>query len=167
MNVILDASSVINLDNVSALDAACRLVRCRFWLTPLVVGECQPSSAAKLLELKTAGALGFVDDTAIPTELFLSLLAEYDLGEGETEALSVCHVLGYDLCCDDKRARRLANEILGDQRVIGSLRVLRWCVEEAFLDCTSAFQLFQGMRAAGGFLPRVSRPFFCEGSSGC
>jgi len=167
MNIVLDASSVINLHNVAALDAACHLARCRFWLTPLVVGECQASCAAKLLELKAVDAVGFVDDTTVPTELFLRLLATYQLGEGETEAISVCEVLGYDLCCDDRAARRLAKAILGEERVIGSIRVLRWCVEEAFLDCTVAFSLFEGIRMAGGFLPRVARPFFCEGDGAC
>jgi predicted nucleic acid-binding protein len=167
MNIVLDASSIINLHNVAALDAAGHLRRCFFLLTPLVVGECQASSAAKLLELKAAGVIGFVDDTTIPTELFLRLLAEHRLGPGETEAISVCQLLGYALCCDDRSARRVGKEVLGDDRVIGSLRVLRWCVEETLFDCIVAFELFQQMRAAGGFLPQIGQPFFCNRNRAC
>jgi predicted nucleic acid-binding protein len=167
MNIILDASSAINLHTAGVLDAASLLTRCDLWLTPIVVGECQPTLAAKILELKTGGTVQFVDDTAVPTEFFLNLLAEHNLGEGETEAISVCRALGYDLCCDDRKARRLATEILGRGRVVGSLRILRWCVEETFLDCSAAFELFNAMRKAGGFLPNIAQPFFCDEGARC
>jgi predicted nucleic acid-binding protein len=167
MNIVLDASSAINLHNAAVLDAAGRLARCRLWLTPTVVGECQPSLAAKILDLKMNGVLQFVDDVSVPTDFFLNLLAEHNLGEGETEAIAVCKVFGYNFCCDDKKARLLAIEALGKGRVVGSLRILRWCVHEAIFDCSGAFELFKAMRNAGGFLPRVAQPFFCEGTRGC
>ena len=167
VRIVTDASSIINLHTVGALDVVCGLSRCHLWLSPAVVGECQPSCAAKLLDLKAHERVGFVDDTRVPADLFLKLLVEHKLGEGETKLIAVCLVLGYHLCSDDKRARSLAKQILGGNRVVGSLRLLRWCVEEGLIDCAEAFRLFREMRSGGGFLPDTARPFFCSGSVAC
>jgi predicted nucleic acid-binding protein len=160
VNYAIDASSVINLNNVGALTLATKLANCKFWLSPIVVGECGPTCAADLLALRAAGAIAFVNDDAVPTQLFLSLLAEHQLGEGETETIAVCLALGYKLCCDDKRARTLAEGILGQNSVIGSLRILRCCVEQKLILCKEAFALFEAMRSAGGFLPKTAQTYF-------
>lgn len=129
----------------------------------MVVSECQVGSAAAILELQAADAVGFLDDDIVPTDLFLDLLAEHDLGDGETECIAICHINGNSVCCDDRKARKLAQSILGNDRVIGTIRLLRWCVEDGLIDCQLAFALFRKMRAAGGFLPATQQEFFCLG----
>lgn len=163
MNFLLDSSSVINLFNADALDIACNLKRCRFWLAPMVVSECQVGSASRIIELQSSNAVGFLDDNIVPTDLFFDLLTTHELGNGETECIALCKVSGYSICCDDRKARGLAQSILGTNRVIGTIRVLRWCVEERLIDCQQAFGLFRKMKAAGGFLPATRPDFFCTG----
>jgi len=163
VNFLLDSSSVINLHNADALGLVIQLKRCRFWLPPMVLSECQVGSAAALLELQATNAIGFIDDDIVPTELFLELLERHDLGDGETECISICQINGHGLCCDDRKARELARAMFGPDRVIGTIRVLRWCVEERLIDCQNAYALFRSMRSAGGFLPPAERSFFCAG----
>jgi len=129
----------------------------------MVVSECQVGSAAAILALQAADAVGFLDDDIVPTDLFLDLLAEHDLGDGETECIAICRINGHGMCCDDRKARELARALLGQGRVIVTIRLLRWCVEEGLIDCQQAFALFRTMRAAGGFLPPTQQEFFCVG----
>jgi predicted nucleic acid-binding protein len=111
--------------------------------------------------------IGFIDDAVVPTAIFLKLLADHELGEGETESIATCVALGYGLCCDDKKARFLGETVLGKKRITGSIRVLRWCVEEKLILCGEAFNFFGVMRSAGGFLPKMPQVFFCSGILGC
>jgi hypothetical protein len=71
--------------------------------------------------------LQFVDPSQISAELFLELIETYGLGVGETECLTLCLNHSYVLCCDDNRARRVAEALIGPERLNGSLRLLRWC----------------------------------------
>lgn len=127
----------------------------------MVVSECQVGSAAAILELQAAGAIGFLDDGVVPTSRFLELLELYELGDGETECIAICEVNGHMLCCDNRKAREVASTLFGRPRVVGTIRLLRWCVEEQLADCGLAHELFRAMRAAGGFLPDTDRNFFC------
>jgi predicted nucleic acid-binding protein len=166
-NYAIDASSIINLNNAGALPLACKLIRCRFWLSPIVVGECEPSCAATIAAFEAAGMVSFVDETLVPSGLFLSLLDQNRLGEGETEAIAVSIALGYHFCCDDLRARTLGETLLGRERVVGTIRLLLWCVEDRLIGCEEAFQLCGAMREAGGFLPQMTQGFFCNGLVAC
>ena len=167
MNVIIDACSIINLSNADALDVTCRLSRCRFWVCPGVIIECRAEVAARLLALKTEGAIGFIADGEMPAARVLELLDQHGLGAGETESIVACEALGYGFCSDDGPARRLAERLLGSSRVTGSLRLLRWCVEEQLVPCEAAFSLFRAMLASGGFLPSMRKDFFCTGGPDC
>jgi predicted nucleic acid-binding protein len=99
----------------------------------------------------------------VPAPRVLELLAGHGLGEGETEAIAACEALGYMLCSDDKPARDLGVSLLGAPRVLGSIRLLRWCVEEKLVECTAAFSMFAVMKQSGGFLPKMEQSFFCAG----
>jgi predicted nucleic acid-binding protein len=167
VNVVIDSCSVINLHNVDALDIACRLTRCRFWVCPSVLAECRAESAARLLALNDSGLLSFINDREMPAARVLDLLAQHGLGDGETQAVAACEAFNFALCSDDGPARRLATQLLGADRVLGSLRVLRWCVQEELVKCRAAFQLFVSMRELGGFLPSTRHEFFCSGTPGC
>src|SRR5271166_3933372 len=137
VDCIIDASTLINLDNARALDVVTTLSFCRFYVSPAVVVECQPTGAARIAQLAQDGRLGFVDPSDVPAEAYLSLLAAHDLGEGETECIALALFRPFVFCCDDGKARRVAASLIGSERVIGSLRLLKWTVEKGILSVES------------------------------
>ena len=160
MDIITDASSIINLANAAALDAVTALPNRTICLSPLVISECEPTCAAELLRLQQDGLIKFVDPQQISSELFLTLLEEHDLGEGETECLALLQKGDYVLCCDDDKARKIGVTLVGVNRVVGSIRLLKWAVEDGICTCDEAFEHYQRMKAAGGFLPEIVREWF-------
>jgi predicted nucleic acid-binding protein len=167
VNLAVDACSLINLSNAGALSLVCRLTRCRLWLCSGVAGECGGECAVQLLSLVAAGDILRIEDAAMPAARVLDLLDRHGLGQGETEAIAACEKFGYTLCSDDGPARALGTSMLGAPRVIGSIRLLQWCVEEQLVECLAAFGLFGTMRDRGGFLPKMERTFFCADARSC
>ncbi len=167
MNYLIDASSIINLNNALALELVAGLRECELWISPIVFGECQPSCAEMLVSLKQEGKIKFSSEDEVPVDLFLKLLEKFNLGDGETEAIAIADGLGFGLCCDDRQARTLGKTVLGENKIIGSLRLLRWCVEENLTSCETAFHHFDKMKSTGGFLPPTPNTFFCTGLKNC
>lgn len=163
MDVIIDASSVINLDNGQALEMVSRLEDHRFWLSPLVIGECEPTCAATVLRLQQNGLLNFVDPKDVSAETYLEILETHDLGEGETECIAICSAKPFIFCCDDNKARQLAQRLLGNGSVIGSIGLLRRCVVHGQISAFDAYAIYELMRQAGGFLPDVDAKWFADG----
>jgi predicted nucleic acid-binding protein len=162
VDLIIDASSVINLDNAGALELVARLRERTLWLSPLVVGECEPTCAAEILRLVEQGLIRLVNAQNISAEVFLDLLQTHELGEGETECLALCLGHPYVFCCDDSKARHVGVQLLDEPRVIGSLRLLKWCVGEGLATAEIAFSLYKAMNDAGGFLPNIAPEWFEE-----
>lgn len=160
VDIIIDASSIINLDNCGALPLVCRIQGRRIWISPIVIGECRLTCAASLLKLVQDGQFSLVDEARIPADTFLELLVRFDLGEGETECLTVCHIGDFAFCCDDARARRAGAELFGSHHVIGSLRLLRWAVKDGLLPPEEAFDAYTRMKRTGGFLPAITPEYF-------
>lgn len=163
MRALFDSSSVINLVNAGALELACSLDGIEWWLAPAVVDESGPTCAAATLELQQRGLLNFLDDDRVDAGRFLALLDEHRLGAGETECVAIAAETDHHVCCDDRRARTMAAGIIGANRVFGTVRLLRWCVEQRLIDCAEARRLLQAMRESGGFLPDTPREYFCAG----
>jgi predicted nucleic acid-binding protein len=161
LRLLLDSSSVINLFNAGVLALLCQLEEHDFFVPPMVVGECHGECATDLIALRDQGCIDFVDDDIVDADHYLALLEEHRLGAGETECMAVAAAENYNVCSDDRRAREATAGLIGENRVIGSLRVLRWCVESVVIDCGAAFAAFQTMREKGGFLPDTPQAFFC------
>lgn len=161
--MLLDSSSVINLVNAGALELACSLADIEWWLPPVVVDESGPTCAAVTLDLQQRGLINFFDDDQVNAERFLALLDAHRLGAGETECVALATQTDHHICCDDRRARDMAAKILGPDRVFGTIRVLRWCVDQRRIDCAAAKRLLRAMREKGGFLPDTPQAFFCSG----
>lgn len=161
MRVLLDSSSVINLVNAGALELVCSLEDTEWWLPPAVVDESGPSCAAVTLELQQKGQINFLDDGEMDAERFLYLLDTYSLGAGETECVAVAVDADYHVCCDDRRARTMAAEIIGADRVFGTVGLLKRCVQEQRIDCSEARRMLCLMRESGGFLPDTPQSYFC------
>ncbi|UPJ49949.1 hypothetical protein IVB30_00465 [Bradyrhizobium sp. 200] len=160
MDLIIDASSVINLSNAGALEVVAALPNVNICVSPLVVGECEPTCAAELLGLQKQGTIRFVDPNEVSSERFLTLLDEHELGEGETECLALLLDGDYVFCCDDGKARRVAIGLADGAQVVGSLRLLKWAVEAGLCTAEQAFEYYQRMRDAGGFLPDIPPEWF-------
>ena len=162
VDYVIDASAVINLHNADALGLLGRLEGRKFWITPIVVDECEPSCSNELAVEMSSNRIGYISNEKLSAERFLMLLDEHTLGLGETESIVACEALGFGFCCDDKQARTLGKALLGDSFVVGTIRVLRWCVQDNLIACKEAFNLFLAMRACGGFLPKsTKRGNFC------
>jgi predicted nucleic acid-binding protein len=127
------------------------------------VDESGPTCAAVTLQLQQRGLINFLDDDQIDAERFLALLDAHRLGAGETECVAIAADTDHYVCCDDRRARTMAAGIIGAKRVFGTVRVLRWCVEQRLIDCTEARRLLRVMRESGGFLPDTPQTYFCTG----
>jgi predicted nucleic acid-binding protein len=162
VDLIIDASSIINLDNAQALELVAGLSDRTIWLSPLVIGECKPTCAARIVQLEKEGLIRFVNPESVSAETFLSLLETYDLGEGETECLALSLGHPYVMCCDDSKARRIGTKLLGPERVIGSLGLLKCCVSAELISPKQAFDLYELMKKAGGFLPLVASEWFSQ-----
>jgi predicted nucleic acid-binding protein len=158
---VLDSSSVINLFNAGMLAVLCQLEDYDFFIPPMVVGECHGDCAAELLTLREQGCLGFIDDDAVDADQYLALLEAHRLGAGETECMALAASDDYSLCCDDRKARQAAGNLIGEDRVIGTLRLLQRCVQTLVIDCATAFAAFSTIKQMGGFLPETPQSFFC------
>ena len=161
MRALLDSSSVINLVNAGALELVCGLEDVEWWLPPAVVDECGPSCAAVTLDLQQRGLINFLDDDQVDAGRVLALLDAHRLGAGETECVAIAAETDHHVCCDDRRARTMAAGIIGADRVFGTVRLLRLCVEQRRIDCAGARRLLRAMREDGGFLPDTPRSYFC------
>ena len=160
VDLITDASSIINLSNAGALDLVTALPDVTICVSPLVVGECEPTCAAELLAHQKRGTIRFVDADEIASETFLSLLGEHELGEGETECLALLLNGDYNFCCDDGKARSVGIALSDESHVMGSIRLLKRAVEAQLCTPEEAFQYYRQMKDAGGFLPDVSAEWF-------
>lgn len=162
MPILIDACAAINLHNCGYLSIVCNLLDIDIELTPIVVSECGLGCAAELMALEASGTIKFLGDAEISTDRFLELVANYDIGDGELESIAVCEATGRLFCSDDGAARRLAGDLLGAERVMGSLRLLKMAVQAAAVQCTAAFAGYLQMRVSGGFLPPLEADFFCS-----
>ena len=159
---MLDSSSIINLFNAGVLALLCQLKDHDFLVPPLVIGECHGECAVELVTLRDQGCVTFINDDAVDADQYLSFLEAHGLGAGETECMAVASTSEeFSVCCDDRKARETAAGLIGQERVIGTLRLLRWCVEALVIDCGQAFQAFLKMKEKGGFLPDTPQSFFC------
>jgi predicted nucleic acid-binding protein len=158
LKTILDSSALINWSNGRVLEPMLRLPGWTFAVCPQVIIECD--GQAEELKWASANGLARLDDDSVPASLFLELLNEFRLGLGETECLAFAIHEGYSICCDDRKAREVCRLKVGEQRVIGSLGLLRMCVEKRILtreDATTAYEL---MKSKGGFLPQLLTGYF-------
>ena len=155
MQYVVDASTVINLVNVNALRLLRNLSGHRFWITHAVFAECRVSCGLDLVAEILTDGLSVVEDTSIDAPRFLELLDTHSLGEGETESIVACEGLSWRLCCDDKKARKLGQDLLGADQVTGSIGILRMMVIESLISRETGMSMYKEMKTQGGFLPNI------------
>jgi predicted nucleic acid-binding protein len=160
VNIVLDACAIINLVNGSVFDTVLNLRGYGFFVGSQASGECGEATSIVLQQAIQTERVTVINDDAVTASNFLALLQQYGLGDGETESLTFTQSLGYMICTDDKRARLVSAELLGNDRVIGSLGLLKRAVQQQLLTASEAFGAYQKMKTAGGFLPEIDLSFF-------
>lgn len=161
MRLLIDACAAINLHNCGKLETVCGLPDIEIALSPIVISECGLGCATEIITLQAGGLIHFVQDDEISTDRFLELVELHDIGDGELESIAVCEMTDDGFCTDDAAARRLATNLLGAPRVMGSLRLLKFAVEASLVKCGDAFGDYLKMRDSGAFLPELEANFFC------
>lgn len=156
----MDTSVLVNCSNGSVLAIVFQLPNRSFIIPPAVVTEFSLGDLTALQQALAAGRATILNESDVPGALYLRLLDEWGLGEGETECVAYASHANIDVSSDDGLARRRASELLGVERVSGTLRLLKEAVEQSLLTKDNAFAAYQRMRDAGGFLPVITIDFF-------
>jgi predicted nucleic acid-binding protein len=156
VSVIFDACSLINLTNGQVLSPVLQLEE-HYVVGPIVLSEVD---LAEVQGAVTEGRLSALDDSQLDADQFLALIEEHRLGDGESECLSAARQLGYMVCTDDGKARKVTTNLLGASRLTGSLGLLQRATSQGLLDASTADGAYRRMLATGAFLPRIPRGFF-------
>lgn len=153
MKIVLDACSVINIGNSRAVTAVLALSH-EYFIGPAVLGESEPLEA-ELQQACANGRIAMLDDADVDLSEYLRI-AEAGLGDGETECIALASIRGWHVCSDDGRARKIASDHLGGDRVLGTIRLLMHCVASGVLSSAQAFAAYENMLQAGAFLPKLT-----------
>jgi predicted nucleic acid-binding protein len=153
--VVLDASTLINLDNGDMLATVLALPGRTFQISPEVQRESRTVAEAIKAAVQ-CGDIGWVDDTAIDAEEYDDALAIWELGPGETECILAAKALGCSVACDDGAARKVIEREVGVLRLTGTVGLLRETVATGLITAEEAFAAYQQMKRLGGFLPKLS-----------
>lgn len=151
---ILDASTLLNLANGEVLSKILRLPGTSFQVSGVVRDESHTVAQA-IDAAVAAGRLALVDDKLISISRFLRAKAEWQLDNGETECILAAAEVGSSVACDDKAARKVIVKVLGEDRLTGSIGLLREAVKAGLLTQIEAFTAYRLMRERGGFLPAI------------
>jgi len=161
LNLVLDSSSTINLHNGDALQAVLRLAvsAFKFHMGTIVRGECRELTSL-LDEQVKQGLLVILPGKTLTASRFAELLNLYELGLGETECIAHAEQQSLVVCTDDKAARRAAEVHLGQDRAVGSLRLIRETVCAGNIARQQAYIAYEQMKARGAFLPEIATNYF-------
>ncbi len=64
------------------------------------------------------------------------------------------------IAIDDRKARKITKELIGDGRVTGSIGLLRMLASDGSVTPEYAFERYQCMKDLGGFLPDLEPGYF-------
>lgn len=155
MIVILDASTLINLDYGGVLPAVLSLPNRDFQVSETVRKE----SKTVVVAIEAAvecGDIGWVDADLVDATDYENALSMWGLGPGETECILAAQVLNCTVACDDKAARRVIQRKLSAIGLTGSIGLLGDVVLERAMTMPQAYAAYQSMKAHGGYLPDYS-----------
>ena len=162
MRILFDASALINLTNGRILDTVLTLPGRTWFVGPIVLRECEEQGAipSQLQQSLHNNLVSVLDESTIAASVFLTFIRVYGLGDGETECLTFGAASDFIICCDDRKARKAIRHELGDDRITGSLGLLKDLVREGLMTINEALESYSRMIAAGAFLPKISDDFF-------
>jgi predicted nucleic acid-binding protein len=153
--VVLDASTLINLDNGGVFAIVVSVPGRSFQVSAEVLRESRTVARA-IRNAVEGGHVHLVDDSAIDAQDFKDALADWELGPGETECILAAKALGCAVACDDGAARRVIEREIGVSRMTGTVGLLREVIAAGLMTSEAAFEAYQQMKRLGGFLPRLT-----------
>jgi predicted nucleic acid-binding protein len=157
--VVLDTSTLINLDNGNVLAVVLSLPHKTFQVSPEVVRESH--TVAKAIKAAVVrGEIRWVNDSVIDADEYAEALSVWELGPGETECILAAKALGCLVACDDGSARKVIEREIGVAHMTGTVGLLREAVNANLITGEHAFAAYQQMQRLGGFLPALSRADF-------
>jgi predicted nucleic acid-binding protein len=156
--IVCDACVLINLQKADLLTVGADLPCAKFCMGSVVASELEDGTHT-FVDWESRCVLIQPDVDAVT---LASAIKDLRLGAGETESLLLAERDGYCVLSDDRRARNVAREKLGRNRVVGSMRWLAHLVAANRITPMNAWAKYQGMRAAGAFLPDVPDAEFLD-----
>jgi predicted nucleic acid-binding protein len=157
LDLTVDASSVINLINSGRANASLRGLPSVARVTPEVKRETDANSdTGNATQILMGDGLLESEPEIVSFAELEGLIFASSLGAGECETILSCSKTGRTVCCDDKKARKLAIEMLGDEKLTGSIGLLKHKVTEGTLTADEALEAVQQMVHRGAFLPQVN-----------
>ena len=161
MDIALDACTIINLLNGKVLKKVTAIPAVRFFVGDTLLEQEILNNAQNIL-LETLLSTGTIQtlESSVTIHEFLSLKKKYELGDGETETIALCKNHNCHFASDDKRARKCGSIELGEDKVIGTLFLLRLAVQHSILTADGAVETIKIMKEKGGFLPEVDKSYF-------
>jgi predicted nucleic acid-binding protein len=159
VKIIYDASSLINLANGGVLDRIISDTSLISLVGPQVLAECS-SIKSELDLLIENNELLLMSDEELPAETYFEILEKYRLGPGETECIAFARQYPdiTAISCDDRRARNVCAEVIGESRLTGTIGRLKFAIENNVISVADATNAYQSMILSGGFLPKLN-PF--------
>lgn len=152
MIVVLDASTLINLDNGEAFAQVLSIPDRSFQVSAEVLRESRTVAVAIKAAVQQ-GQIALVDDSTIDADDYEGAIAAWKLGPGETECILAAKSLECSVACDDGTARRVIKREIGVERLTGTVGLLRDAIAAGLTTAEAAFESYQQMKRRGGFLP--------------
>jgi len=118
----------------------------------LVYRECR-TIQDELDELISQRHAIVLNDEDIPVGRFADLLSRYGLGSGETECIVLAEIGAKQIACDDGKARACIADVIGHERLTGSIGLLLSLGRAGLLSPPQVRAVHSLMREKGGFLP--------------
>jgi predicted nucleic acid-binding protein len=164
VKIIYDASSLINLANGGVLERIISGTNSVSLVGPQVLAECS-SIKSELDLLIESHELLLMSDEELPAETYFEILEKFRLGPGETECIAFARQYPdiSAISCDDRRARIVCSEVIGESRLTGTIGRLKFAIENNLLSIGDATNAYQNMVLSGGFLPKLN-PFLFSNS---
>ncbi len=165
MDIVLDSSSIINMINGDYLDVVCAMPVHTLYIGKLIKEtEILETVQKTILDGLIQKSVIQVIDTDMALSQIVTLRNRFGLGLGETECIAICiNKRGFYICSDDYKARKSAIKELGEEKVIGSLYLLRSLVLAGKISCLGALYAYKEMKMKGGFLPKaLDEDYFCK-----
>lgn len=154
-----DACCAINLINGNALEIVSDLSNLTLCIQGLVEDEIG-EGYGRFEKLIAVGKIQLISGDDIRASEVSAVAGRYNIGLGESECIVIGKKYNCGVASDDRKARIAAESELGQGRIIGSVGLLKKAANEGLIDPASAYSIYQAMRKAGGFLPKVEPEFF-------
>jgi len=137
--VVTDANVLINLIRIGQLPLLGQLDGYRFLVPAEVVNEITEQDQREALSGALAG--GYLEQVVVDTMESLQLFAELRdvMGKGEAACLALAATMGCHIASDEKkRFRRRAVELIGEQRIVRTERILLAAIRQGRISVAEA-----------------------------